>query len=180
MKTQTLLSIKTTSSRIEALASDNPPGSSLRIRVVGAISDEIDFESLKAQLKPILKNFKSVVFDLGETARISSMGARAWAILTTQLNMPYSFSSVSSAVVELYTLYPQFIGPKGTRVDSIMLPYFCDKCNASSSTLAKLDQVLDANGNFAAPAPLCSKCGSPLDFDSTEDDYRDFAKNCRK
>lgn len=144
-------------------------GSSLLIRLVGSVDEEINLESSIGPVKKPLEIYcKDVV-------RINSVGVKIWVRYFQKLqetNVPLKFYELSSVLVQQLNLMVNFI-PPSAQILSVCAPYLCTACKANSLGLFNVADL--KGGDLVAPKLKCPKCGGVSEFDDIESDYFGFA-----
>jgi hypothetical protein len=77
--------------------------------------------------------------------------------------------------VEQLNMFRNFVG-KG-KIDSISVPFRCEKCNYNFSRVFDIDSVRKFEAN--SPTVACTKCQGESRFDDLPDEYFEFLKRCK-
>ncbi len=134
------------------------------LKLSGCVDESADLQPIKTVAAGTL------ILDLGEVARINSVGVREWirAMKTIPDNVQVWWDNVSTAMVAQLNMIANFHGH--SRIRSFYAPYYCTDCDLEQRFLLTMDDDL-AEGRAVAPAHQCTECGAPLEFDDIEEDY---------
>ncbi len=146
-------------------------GDQARIVVKGDVTDDTDLAPMIAGLKG-----KATV-DLGDLARMNSVGVRQWVrfVHAIPADLKVSLERCPVFFVKQVTMIGNFLGP--VHVRSAHLPYVCTKCDATRNDLFTASD-LDAQ---TPPAPAaCADCQGAMELDDSEDVYVAFVKEIRR
>ncbi len=145
-------------------------GTVLHVRLVGSIEESVNFDQLIGYPAPPLVemhvNCKGV-------PRINSVGVKAWikyfqAVATRGIKV--RFIECSTAIVEQMNFISNF--RCGGEVDSMFVPFSCEKCHSELVGLFKSDMVKKLQ--LKIPPLKCSKCGGRAVFDDVPEEYFGF------
>lgn len=145
-------------------------GNVLMVRLVGAIEESVQFDQLIGYpVPPITEmhvNCKGI-------PRINSVGAKAWLKYFQNIKTKgiiLKFLECSIAIVEQMNFLSNFTS--GGQVESLYVPFACEKCHSELVGLFKADVL--ARMNFNVPPLKCSKCGGQAVFDDVPEEYFGF------
>lgn len=121
----------------------------VRVKLIGIIDEDADFQSLEKTKGPLVVNFEDVTF-------INSSGTRAWINLVTNLgDRGVFYKSCPPLIVNQMNMVASF--RRGVKVLSVLTPFCCDKCDIETLILVDAAQFPKAaTADFAAP--LCQSC----------------------
>ncbi|MCB9729873.1 MAG: hypothetical protein H6744_15545 [Deltaproteobacteria bacterium] len=135
----------------------------------GTIDEHAGLTAVTAALRGAV-----VVLDLGAIARINSVGVRDWMNWLKAVGeggRRIVLVDCSPAMMDQVNLVRNFT--QGAWVDSILAPYFCDRCGLERDE--RLDPVaLRRSGTREAPELSCGKPACDLTFDDIEEGYFAF------
>ena len=141
-------------------------GDATTIVLAGSITEASDFGALLDQPPG------TYTLDLAEISRINSSGVREWIRFIRAFTENRSVSLVRCAVgfVQQLNMISNMAG--GSKIVSVMLPYFCSSCDDERSHLLEL-----ASGGAEIHDELaCPKCGGSMEFDDLKDSYLSFVR----
>jgi len=133
----------------------------------GVIDEFADLPSLQRELTG-----GDLTIDLGGVQRINSIGVRGWVGLMTSLaGKKLRLRRCSPPMVEQLNCIKNFSG--GAQVESVMLPYACNKDGSFT-----IEQRLDGPRSIAAVKPTvpCPSCGADAEFDDLPERYLSFTR----
>ena len=139
-----------------------------KISLSGAIDEWADLDALFEEIPPR----SSVVIDLSQVKRISSVGVRVWICFMEKLKqheMPAELAGCSVVIVRQMNMISQFRGHGLVR--SAYAPYYCAKCNKEQLRL--IDLGADVAAQLRKPM-ICPTCGSEIDLDEEEALYTEL------
>lgn len=142
-------------------------GNTLVVRLSGSIEESANFDKLiGAPPAALTVNCKDV-------PRINSVGVKAWIKYFQQAQAKgtqLKFVECSTAIVEQVNLISNFVC--GGTVESIYVPFACEKCRTELIGLFKTEDLKKMNFNL--PDLKCSKCGGKTVFDDIPEEYLGF------
>lgn len=143
-------------------------GNVLLARLTGSIEETVNFDQIIGDDPgPELHvNCKGI-------SRINSVGVKAWIKYFQNLagkSVKLKFQECSTAIVEQINLISNFTC--GGEVESIFVPFSCQKCSAELVGLFRVDALKKLN--FEVPSLKCTKCGGSAVFDDIPDEYFHF------
>lgn len=148
-------------------AAKEQKGNSLVVRLSGSIEESVNFDQLigapPADMTVMCK----------EIARINSVGVKAWIKYfqgAQQKGTKLHFAECSTAIVEQINLISNFTC--GGSVDSIYVPFACEKCRSELVGLFKTEDLKKLAMNL--PELKCTKCGGKAVFDDIPEEYFGF------
>ena len=123
---------------------------SVLLRFSGYINEDADFEHV-----PVLDT-KSVYLDLESVDGTNSLGLKKWILWITEAAKKNQFvlDKCPSYVVQQMSILQGFV-PRGARINSIFVPYYCEGCGNE-------EQVLHENGSGFSTGTADSKPGYVL------------------
>jgi anti-anti-sigma regulatory factor len=142
-------------------------GGILVVRLVGAVEESVNFETLigspAAELHVYCK----------EVPRINSIGVKGWIKYFSTLQQAGTklrFFECSTAIVEQINLISNFVC--GGTVESIYVPFSCGACRGE---FIALFQVADLKKiGMDIPELSCPKCAGKAAFDDIPEEYFAF------
>lgn len=129
-------------------------GEPFRLELEGDIDERADFGAL------LKLTAGTVLLDLSRIRRINSAGCHRWVRFLEALSSRHRvvrLSQCSSTFVAQAMMVPNMVAH--ATVDSLYLPYWCDKCEEETDVLARSAE--DLNGN-----PRCPKCSGQVTPDT--------------
>jgi hypothetical protein len=142
-------------------------GNVLVVRLSGSIEESVNFDQLigppPAELQVVCKDIP----------RINSVGVKSWIKYFQGAQAKGSkirFTECSTAIVEQINLISNFTA--GGTVESIYVPFSCEKCRSELVGLFKTEDLKKMNYNI--PDLKCTKCGSKAVFDDIPEEYLSF------
>lgn len=142
-------------------------GDVLTLMLAGSIEEGVDFDMLIGPTpKEVRVNTKSV-------PRINSVGIKSWIKYFQALQakkIKFTFVDCSVAIVEQINLISNFTC--GGTVESLYVPYLCQKCGAESAASYSVQSIKALN--FEIPEAECPKCGGKAILDDVPDEYFSF------
>ena len=139
-----------------------------KISLAGAIDEW-------AELEPVVDSIparSTVVIDLSQIKRISSVGVRVWIVFMEKLKaheMPVEIEGCSVVIVRQMNMITQFRGHAA--VKSAYAPYYCASCNKEQLRLIDLNAEVTPQ---LRATMLCPTCGSKLELDEEEALYNEL------
>ena len=146
---------------------------SLILDFEGEIDEDAVFPDIDHQLKKI--NLK-----LGHVSQINSCGIREWIKWTK------SFSSQAHLVLEdcpkviidQINTVDGFL-PKGTRIHSFKVPYFCEACDRLMMPIFQVKDVVKDSELMLPSATACHTCKKEAEMDVIPERYFKFLQGNR-
>lgn len=141
--------------------STSTQGDAVIVKLVGSIDRYSDFA-------PVIELQASKIYlDLRGVQRITSGGVQIWARFIHDL--------AASHDVELHACSSSFVKQLNMvagvapyeRVQSCMLPYFCEECGFDIEVLADIETARAR----AEKSVACPECGAGMEFDDIVDSY---------
>ena len=157
----------------------NSNGPELELALSGIIDEDVQFPSFD------LSSTKQIVFDLKDVKSINSVGIREWLnwIKALSEKCQIVMKNCPKSLVFQFNMVDGFL-PKGSKVTSLYVPFFCEKCDLEENILFQVgEQIIVKDGNVSVKFELekikpCQtavpECG--LTIDITEDKYFQFLK----
>lgn len=139
-----------------------------KISLAGAIDERADLDILVEKIPA----HSSVIIDLSQISRISSMGVRVWIVFMEKLRPHVSaveLEGCSVVIVRQMNMITQFRG--GATVKSAYAPYYCASCNKEQLRLIDLNTEVTPQ---LRAMMLCPTCGSKIDLDEEEELYSEL------
>jgi anti-anti-sigma regulatory factor len=139
----------------------------LMIRLSGSIEESANFEKLIGAAP------SELVVHSKDVPRINSVGVKAWIRYfqaAQQKGTKLRFIECSTAIVEQINLISNFTC--GGTVESIYVPFACEKCRTELIGLFKTEDLRKLAFNL--PDLKCSKCGGRTVFDDIPEEYLGF------
>ena len=152
-------------------------GTELQLDLGGAIDEDVQFPVLN------LAAVKQVVFDLQAVKSINSVGIREWLnwIKPISEKTQIIMKNCPKTMVFQFNMVEGFL-PKGAKVSSLFVPFFCEKCDKEENVLFHIGQEIKLEaGNIKleydiASFKLCQDPACDLAMDVTEAKYFHFSK----
>lgn len=142
-------------------------GNALLVRLSGSIEESVNFEQLiGAPPAELFVHSKDV-------SRINSVGVKAWIKYfqsAQQKGTKLHFVECSTAIVEQINLISNFAS--GGSVDSVYVPFACEKCKSELVGLFKTEDLKKMN--MQLPELKCTKCSGRAVFDDIPEEYFGF------
>jgi anti-anti-sigma regulatory factor len=136
------------------------------VKLTGALMEDTDFQPLLERVRTA-----EVHLDLGGITRINSCGVRDWIGFVRKLEddgASVILERCPPVIVAQLVQVSGFSGRAG-RVESVLAPFYCKKCDAEKLELLALNRPLEADLVMS-----CPHCKSPMGLDDYEDLYRPF------
>lgn len=145
----------------------------LEVKLIGKIDESSDFSKINVdKYNEIIINFDSVKI-------INSCGIREWITFLDKLDQKsITYRQCPKIIVDQMSSINGFI-PQNTKVESIYLPYYCEKCDIEASVLYKVSDICQ-NNDIHIPTQKCSECNSEMEFDEIKDIYFLFLKRSKE
>lgn len=152
-------------------------GSELTLALSGRIEEDVKFPSVEDG------SITQITFDLKGLEYISSLGIRDWVSWIQPLSKKYKLvmRNCPKRLVQQFNMVNGFL-PKGTKVESLYVPYFCEKCNFEDSFLYQVgSQVKLESGVIKlnvknSDFKICEDSECELEMDSSTEKYFQFLK----
>lgn len=141
----------------------------LSVHLVGDIDETVHLERSIGAIKGKLRVLTRGV------VRINSAGTRNWIHYFESLrsqNIEFWFEECSPAIVDQLNLISNFRA--GARVESIYLPFICEKCRSELIGLFSCEALIAKA--LVIPSQACSKCGGAARFDEIHEEYLGFLR----
>jgi hypothetical protein len=137
----------------------------IRLELAGEINETSD-------LRRLFRGPGRTDVDLGGVTRINSVGVRAWleSARGASPDLDLVFHRCSPAIVSQINMTPSLTAR--ARVESIMAPYYCERCDEEHLVLLLVEELDGEN----PPDRTCQVCGSELRFDDVPEEYFAFLK----
>lgn len=142
-------------------------GNVLVVRLAGSIEETVNFDQLigppPAEIHVVCK----------DVPRINSVGVKSWIRYfqgAQAKGTKIKLLECSTAMVEQINLISNFTA--GGSVESIFVPFSCEKCKTELVGLFKTEDLKRMNMNI--PDLKCTKCGSKAVFDDIPEEYLSF------
>lgn len=146
----------------------------LSILLNGDIDENSNFTEIQ------LENFSNIVVDFKEVTGVNSCGIREWVTFVINEIGPRKlvYKNCGLIIIDIISTIRDFT-TDNTFFESFELPYFCEMCSNEETQYINVEDLTFSDENIQIPSPLCSKCNSKMEFDSTEDQYLEFLKKMR-
>lgn len=131
----------------------------------GAIDETVDLKGLGVSAP--------VVFNLANITSINSMGIGELVRFATDVGYEnITYAQCPPVFVNIFNTVSALLKGSGkqSKVESIVVPFICKKCDATSMSIVKIADIKIVSGSFDLPPKTCSRCQSELeaDFDPKE------------
>ncbi len=123
---------------------------------------------------------RRVVLDLGDVARVTSIGVRElmdWQSELDRRGVDVTWVGCSPTIVTQLNHVANFAGKAA--IATFSAPYFCERCNRETPIALDTAEVGRGRREAKAPARTCPTCTSPLQFDDIEESYFAFTREVR-
>jgi eukaryotic-like serine/threonine-protein kinase len=138
----------------------------------GSITESADFANLLAQMGD--KNR----FDASGIEQINSTGVREWILFIRNAEAAGKTLELTKCAVTFVTQLNMIKGFVGAaKIDSVMAPFTCPDCEASSTLEVRLDKPPVEQ---VEPGMPCKECGATMVFDDLLEHYFAFAAGPKK
>lgn len=152
-------------------------GKELLLSLSGAIDEDVQFPVLN------LGGIEQVLFDLKDVKSINSVGIREWLNWVKPISeqSQLSLKNCPKALVFQFNMVEGFL-PKGAKVQSLYVPFFCEKCDKEENILFSFGKELKVEAGALkldydiASFNLCKEADCELAMDVTEAKYFHFVK----
>jgi hypothetical protein len=149
----------------------------LALTLAGAIDEDVQFPVLN------LAGIEQVIFDLKEIKSINSVGIREWLnwIKPIAEQCQLSMKNCPKVLVFQFNMVEGFL-PKGAQVQSLYVPFFCEKCDKEENILFNLGKEFKLEAGTLkldydiASFNLCKDPACDLAMDVSEAKYFHFVK----
>ncbi len=140
-------------------------GVAAKIFFEGALEDLTDLCNID------LSKFKEIEISLEKIERVNSNGLRAWLTWVSRLDQSkkYSVKKCSRIFASLANTVLGVL-PTWIEIQSIEIPYHCQKCGSSFASALALQHPVTAPVPFAKGTP-CVSCGTEASFDGDSSEY---------
>ena len=136
------------------------------IFLTGHLSENSDFNSLNVD------SAQTLIFDLEDVRLVNSSGLRNWLMFIRSLSegVKVVLRHCQSMVVEQMNILEGFL-PETGYVESVYVPYYCEKCDATRSKLLKRGEAFqeateDKEHFFTiSETDTCEQCGGAMSLD---------------
>ena len=154
-------------------------GTELALVLSGTIDEDVQFPTLN------LASVKQITFDLKDVKSINSVGIREWLnwIKPMAEKCQIAMKNCPKTLVFQFNMVEGFL-PKGSKVSSLYVPFFCEKCDLEENILFHIGQEIQVkDGNVSVQFDLAKikPCKLPVEeceltMDVTESKYFHFLK----
>ena len=154
-----------------------PNGTELNLLLSGVIDEDVQFPAID------VAPFKNVFFDLKDVKSINSVGIREWLNWITPIasKSQVTMKNCPKTLVFQFNMVEGFL-PKGSLVQSMYVPFFCEKCDLEENVLFEVGKEIKVTGsNVTVDFDLekikpCKEASCELSMDVTEAKYFHFLK----
>ena len=149
-------------------------GDALVIQLSGHIDEDSTFEHKPAKA---LTEYAAVTFDWSGVLGINSCGIREWLrwVSSFPKDAKVIYDNCSRVVVNQINLMEGFL-PKGAKVRSFYVPYFCEECEVTTPVLYSEGKEFSKD-TVQTPEKACyKKCSKPAELDVVPSNYFRFLK----
>ena len=132
------------------------------VKMAGVITESVDLDASK------IPAGRPVVIDASQVNHMNSLGVRNWILFIEALceQAPsVTLENLSPMMVFQASMISTFLGR--AQVRSYQSPWICEECDHMAVMTHQLQEAIPE----AIP---CSKCKSPMEFDSDLDSYQSF------
>ena len=140
------------------------------LKIHGDLNEDFIFSSLTIQGQG------ETILDLSAVRSLNSCGIREWIrwIKAAPTSARLVLKECPKVVVDQINMVDGFL-PKGTRIQSFMVPYYCEACEKVKSVLFKEGEHY-AHGKMKSTLPpvSCDQCQQPMEWDVIESKYFKF------
>jgi anti-anti-sigma regulatory factor len=145
-------------------------GALILVKLVGSMEEQV---SLESQIGPVDAD---LIINCRGVTRINSVGVKMWMRYFQTLReqgRKFTFTECPPAIVAQLNLISNFAC--GGEVESILLPFSCDKCK--SDFVANIGTRELKKNNLLIPSVKCEKPDCAATFDDDPDEYLFFLEN---
>ena len=151
---------------------------SLVLSLTGAIDEDTEFAAVDTS------SASAIIVDLNGVKSINSVGIREWLNWIRPLaeQKPLTLRNCPKSIVFQLNMVEGFL-PKGGKVASFYVPYYCEKCDKESNILFNLGKEVSVDAgqvkvNFAisGSATGCAETPCQMEMDAAEAKYFQFLK----
>jgi len=139
-------------------------GSSLSVNFEGALEENVSFAGL---VDPTIKNME---INCKGITRINSIGIKLWIEFFSSCaskHITLKFLECSPSIVQQLNSISNF--KCNGSVESIQVPFSCEKCNVEFQQLFKVDDLISSK--FVLPGYKCPRCQGQMNFDDEYSEY---------
>lgn len=143
-------------------------GSKVSIELSGSINEDADLTGVKAD------GADEILVDWKKVESMNSCGVRDWikCLKTFPTTAKITYKDCPPIIVEQMNMVAGFF-PKGSIIESLYVPFFCEKCKKQDMALLKSGKdIVDKKINW--PQVNCPQCGGPMEVDVLEAKYFRF------
>ena len=152
-------------------------GDQLHLVFRGDINENADFSDVS------LVGAKEIVLDMAQIRLLNSVGLRSWLLWIKSFAGDSSlvFINCPRHVVDQMNILDGFL-PLTARVESFLVPYYCEHCEKTDSVLAVrgkdyMEATADAKEGVTLPDEKpCPHCNQQMEMDVLKDRYFSFLK----
>ncbi len=152
-------------------------GDELNLVLSGTIDEDVQFPVLD------ITTVKKINFDLKDVKSINSVGIREWLNWIKPLSEKtrVTMKNCPKTLVFQFNMVEGFL-PKGSQVESLYVPFFCEKCDLEENVLFHIGKEIKVEGgNVSVHFDLekikpCKEAACELSMDVTEAKYFHFLK----
>jgi hypothetical protein len=136
------------------------------VKLEGVLDEHVALD----ELEPYVREDKPL--DLRGVRRVNSAGIYRWIAFAKRVGDRLKLRACSRVFVEHLSLLPEF--RCSAKIESVVLPYFCGKCERDTEIIEEIDAIRLQLATGKLPARTCAVCGNGLDFDEDPATYFRF------
>jgi hypothetical protein len=141
-----------------------------RFLIKGRVDEHADLGRLASDIPP-----GGATLDLGDVARINSVGTREWIDFLSGLDgRAITLERCSPAFVEQMNAIANFRGH--ARVRSVLAVFECDECASTQVVEIDIARSFPEGKMGAMPSPNCPRCMTPMKLDDEPGRYFMFVR----
>lgn len=143
-------------------------GNKIKIELIGSMNEDANLSSVKAD------GATEILIDWKKVENMNSCGVRDWikCLKTFPPESKITYSHCPPIIVEQMNMVAGFF-PKGAVVESLYVPFFCEKCKKQDMVLLVSGKEIQGK-SVNMPEVKCPQCGAPMEPDVLEAKYFRF------
>lgn len=152
--------------------SQKTDASGLLIEVEGDIDEDAMFPDIAPEAKDLF-------VDVGKVTHLNSCGIREWIrwIKPNAMTHRFHFKDCPKVIIDQVNTVEGFM-PKGSKVISFRVPYFCNACENVSSPTFVLSEVVKGDDLLLPGSVECKTCKKDAEMDVVPERYFKFIQEC--
>lgn len=143
-------------------------GNDLVVELGNSINE--DFVSME---KENLEGFERIIIDFNKVSIINSSGIREWVKFLDRIRgKKIAYRNCTKIIVDQMNFIHDFLN-KHIRVESIYVPYYCERCDRQEMKLFNLEEIVKGNRVDVLDV-LCSVCKQSMELEELKKQYFGF------